>query len=156
MINDDLIAKTDKIKELLKCKSVTYFEKKCVMKMVGYNNDIADKFVCVRLGDWRENSFLCGPILSGPFTSSTYFDVVIDGHIEYYLKIVDNAQTKSVKLYTNSRDNDEISKTIIFHLIKFATLIMNSVGVKAKKFYQIKGEIPDEFIPKNIFNKLKL
>ena len=50
----------------------------------------------------------------------------------------------------------KISKTIIFHLIKFATLIMNSVGVKAKKIYQIKGEIPDEFIPKNIFNKLKL
>lgn len=156
MINDDLISKADRIKELLKSKSATDFEKKCVMKMVGYNNDIADKFICVRLGDWRENSFLCGPILSGASTISTYFDIVIDGRIEYYLKIIDNTHAKSAKFYNNSKKNDEIAPTIMFRLIKFATLILDSVGVKAKKICQIKGEIPDEYIPKNIFNKLKL
>lgn len=156
MINDDLIIKADRIKELLKSKSATDFEKKCIAKMVGYGHDAASEFVCVRLGYWRENSFLCGPIISGPSTISTYFDIVIDGRIEYYLKIVDNAHAKSAKFYNNSKKNDEISPIIIFHLIRFATLILNSVGVKTKKICQIKGEIPDEYIPKNIFNKLKL
>jgi hypothetical protein len=153
MINEDLIAKADRINELLKSKSVTDYEKKCIIKMVGYKND----FVCVRLDDWRKNSFLCGPIVSGPFTFSTYFDVVIGGRIGYYLKIVDNnTQTKTVQFYSNRESNDGITPTIIFRLIKFATLIMNSIGVKAKKICLFKGEIPDEYIPKNIFSKPKI
>lgn len=154
MINDDLLIKADRIKELLKSKSATDFEKKCIAKMVGYGHDAASEFVCVRLGDWLENSYLCGPIISGPSTLSTYFDIVIDGRIEYYLKIMDNTHAKSAKFYNNTKKNDEIAPIMMFRLIRFATLILNSVGVKAKKIYQIKGEIPDEYLPKSIFSEL--